>query len=302
MTSFTRRSLLGAATLTPLAACSSADPLGGTGDGTTLTIGSAGFAESEIIAELYAQVLEGSGYQVKRRMRIGSREVFFAALQDGSIDLIPDYSGNLLQFLDPETTATTEEVESALTQALPNDMRLLNPAPAENRDSWCVTDNWATDQDIKSLADLGKFEGKLRIGGNPELQERPYGPSGLEKFYGFPKARINFIPIDDGGGPLTVQALLDGEVDMADIYTTTPAIVEENLVVLADPKSMIMPQHVVGVLSDRVPTAADELLNAVQAKLTTEDLISMNTASQGDEKLSADIIASGWLRGVDLLG
>lgn len=305
-----------------LAGCSNADPLapeepddgggptpaegsqtnGGSATG-TVRVGSAGFAENEIIAELYAQVLENAGMTVERNMQIGARDIYFAALTDGSVDILPEYSGNLLQFLDPEATASEPEaILTALAEAVPAGLRVLEPAEAQNKDSWCVTAEFSQANGITSLADLANFEGTLRVAGNPELAERPYGPPGLTEIYGVPAGNIEFTPIDDGGGPLTIQALVGGDVDMADIYTTTPAISDEGLVVLEDPENMIIAQQVVPLVSDAFPADAEGSINDVNVVLTTDDLIAMNARNQGDEKASPATIATDWLTEKGLLG
>lgn len=317
---FSRRTLLGATGVAALAlaACSSGNPLdtnspstgstptgGASGPAGKVTVGSAGFAESEIIAELYAQALEHAGLTVERRMQIGARDAYYKALTDGSIDLIPEYTGNLLQFLDPTATASApDEIVTALKAALPKNLRVLTPAAAEDKDAWCVTSDFSTTNGIKSLSDLAGSSVALRLAGNPELAERPYGPKGLTKFYGVPADRMTFTPIDDGGGPLTIQALVKGDVDMADIYSTTPAIKDNNLVVLEDPKHMIIAQNVVPLASDVVPADAvlDAVLDAVSKALTTDDLIAMNARNQGDEKAAPAKIATDWLKQKGLLG
>lgn len=305
---FPRRALLGltvAAAL--LAGCSSNDPLATdpfsssntseSAAATTITVGSAGFPEAEIIAELYAQTMEADGVTVERNMQIGAREAYIAALEDGSVDLLPEYTGNLLQFWDDGATAKTpEEVLAALREAAPDDVRIPEPSSAENKDSYVVTSDFSTTNSITSLADLAGFDGTLRLAANPELPERPYGPTGLTEIYGVPAENIDFTPIDDGGGPLTVQALMDGDVDMVDLYSTTPAIAENNFVVLEDPENMIVPQQVFPLVSDRVPESADERLDAVSKALTTEDLIAMNARNQGEEKASPSTIAADWLK------
>lgn len=293
----------GAALALALAGCASEDPTAGSGGDTgTVRVGSANFPESEIVAETYAQALEAQGVTVQRQMQIGARDIYIAALQDGSIDLVPEYTGNLLQYLDPETTAVTpEEVNAALVEASPDGFSTLTPAPAEDKDSYNVTREFSEANGITSLADLAGYSGQLRIGGNPELAERPYGPQGLTAVYGVPAERITFVAISDAGGPLTVRALLDGEVELADIYTTTPAIAENGFVTLEDPKNMIMAQNVVPMISDAVATdQVRETLDAVSAALTTEDLLAMNARSQGDEKASPATIAADWLAENDL--
>lgn len=297
--------LLAAGAVLTLAACSSSDPItgggggddSGSGDPTTIAIGSAGFAESEIIAEIYAQALEANDYTVERTMQIGQRDAYIAALDDGSIDLVPDYTGNLLQFYDDQSDAvTSDEVYTALQEALPDGYEVLDQAEAEDKDSYNVTKEFADQYGLASLADLIKVEGPLIIGGNPELAERPYGPTGLQEIYGVSPSAVQFEPISDSGGPLTVQALLDGTVNIANIYTTTPAIADNGFVTLEDPENMILPQNVVPLISsDAASDEVAEILNSVSAELTTEDLIDLNGRNQGDEKASPATLATDWL-------
>ena len=308
-----RRAVLGMLAAAPLLAACGGDPLsaassspaaqadassGGAGD--VIRVGSANFAESEILGELYAQALEAEGLQVERKMQIGAREVYIAALQDGSVDVVPEYTGNLLGYFDKEATASSsEEVAAALEGALPEGLTALTPAEAENKDSYNVTAGFSKDNGITSLEDLAGYEGTLRIGGLPELAQREYGAglAGLTDVYGVPQDKMEFTPISDGGGPLTVRALTDGDVDVANIFSTTPAIQENGFVVLEDPKGMITAQNVVPLMStakvsDRVRTALD----AVQKELTTDDLLAMNAATMGEEKKQPRQVAADWLR------
>ena len=296
--------LLAAGAALTLAACSNSDPLAGSGGGDdsgsgdkTIAVGSAGFAESEIIAEIYAQALEANGYTVERTMQIGQRDAYVAALEDGSIDLVPDYTGNLLQFYDEGNEAvTSEEVYTALGEVLPDGYEVLDQAAAEDKDSYNVTQEFADQYGLESLSDLAEIDGTIVIGGNPELAERPYGPTGLQEIYGVPADNIEFEPISDSGGPLTVEALLSGNVDLANIYTTTPAIADNGLVTLEDPENMILPQNVVPLInSDSATDEVAEILDAVSAELTTDDLIELNGRNQGDEKASPDTLAGDWL-------
>ncbi|MEB4616474.1 ABC transporter substrate-binding protein [Leucobacter sp. M11] len=289
-----------------LVACSSGNPLeaepeassGSAGGSSMLRIGSAAFAENEIIAQIYAQALAGSGIDIDFAGQIGQRDVILKGLDDGSLDIVPEYSGNLLQALDPDAaTGSPAEVLEALPAALPEGLAVLDAAEAANADSYVVTPEFAAEHDVSSLADLAGLSIPLAVGGNPELAQRPYGPPGLSAVYGVDAATLTFTPISDSGGPLTLAALLDGSVQLADIYSTTPSIAEHDLVVLDDPENMILAQQVVPLLSERANTPeVQRVLNEVSAELTTEDLIAMNARSQGEEKASAQVIAADWLR------
>ncbi|MET0885637.1 MAG: ABC transporter substrate-binding protein [Mycetocola sp.] len=298
--------LLAAGTALALTGCGAGgDPLepgDASGDAETIIVGSAGFAESEIIAQIFAQALEANGVTVDFAGQIGQRDVYIAALEDGSIDLIPDYSGNLLQFFDEDSEAkSSDEVFAALPDALPDGFEVLDQSEAEDKDSYNVTKEFSADNGVTSLADLAGLDVSLIVGGNPELAERPYGPKGLTDVYGVDAAKISFVPISDSGGPLTTAALLDGTVNIADIFSTTPSIKENGFVTLEDPENMILPQNVLPLInSEKASDTVKEVLNAVSAELTTEDLIELNTRNQGDEKASPEALAKDWLAEKDL--
>ena len=261
----------------------------------SVVIGSAAFPESEIVAEIYAQALEAKGIPVKTKLNIGAREVYIPALQKGEIDLIPEYTGNLLTYFDAKATATApDDVTDALEKAVPNGLKVLEPAPGEDKDSLNVTAEFAKSKDVSSIADLAKVRG-LRLAANPEFRQRSYGIPGLEKVYGIKD--VTFTPISDGGGPATVKALVSGTVDVADIYSTTPAITANKLVTLDDPKHLIAAQNVVPLIR-KAKVSADvvDVLNAVSAELTTHELLELNEENQGKDKVAPAVLAKKWVK------
>lgn len=269
------------------------------GKSDTIVVGSAAFGESEILAEIYAQALQAEGIDAETRLDIGAREAYIGAIKDGSIDLFPEYTGNLLLFLDPSATATApEDVEAALAEALPADLELLEASAAEDKDSLNVTAAFAEEHGLATIADLANVDG-LKLAANPEFKTRPYGIPGLEKVYGI--TGIEFTSISDGGGPATVKALTSGTVDVADIYSTTPAITANDLVTLEDPKNLIAAQNVIPLIrKDANTDEVAEVLDAVSAKLTTEVLLELNEIFAGDAKPSAAEVAADWLKENDL--
>ena len=304
----TRRHLLGALGVGGIAlgaaACGSSDPFdedgggsggsgsdGGSGSG-TLAVGSQAYYSNEIVAELFAQVLEKAGFTVDRQYQIGQREVYMPELEAGSLDLLPEYLGNLLQHYQPDAgSASPEEISSSLEEALPEGLRVLSFAEASDQDSYTTTSDFASAHSLAAIGDLAGVEEDLKIAANSEFDVRPYGPDGVESVYG---VDVTVVPVEDSGGPLTVQALLDGDVQLADIYTADPAIAENDLVVLEDPESMILPQNVVPVVSEKVDDAAAEAIDAVLAQLSADDLVELNRQSVVDQASSAEI-ATGWL-------
>lgn len=293
-----------AASALALAACGSAESVGGnasTGSSdngkTTLVVGSQDYYSNEIIAEAYAQALEGAGFAVDRQMRIGQREVYMPELEAGAIDVFPEYTGNLLQYLDQNASArTSEEVYAALQTTLPMGLRALDQAGATDQDSYVVTADFAQAHSLTSIGDLANA-GTLTLGGNSELRTRPYGPTGLSDVYG---VTVNFTPIEDSGGPLTVKALKDGDIQLANIYSSDPALADGTLKVLDDPKGLFLASHVVPLASSRVNDDAAAVINRVSAAMDAEDLVEMNRASTMEQK-SASQIAREWLVSEGLL-
>ena len=293
-----------AASTLALAACGSAESVGGNASTessengqTTLVVGSQDYYSNEIIAEAYAQALEGAGFTVDRQMRIGQREVYMPELEAGSIDVFPEYTGNLLQYLDQNATArSSNEVYDALRSTLPKGLRALEQAGATDQDSYVVTADFAHAHALTSIGDLAGV-GALTLGGNSELQTRPYGPTGLSQTYG---VTVGFTPIEDSGGPLTVKALKDGDIQLANIYSSDPALADGMLRVLEDPKGLFLASHVVPLASSRVNDEAAAVINRVSAAMDAEDLVEMNRASTADQK-SASQIAREWLISEGLL-
>ncbi|MGP4975521.1 ABC transporter substrate-binding protein [Brachybacterium tyrofermentans] len=304
----TRRHLLGALGLGGVAlgaaACSSSDPFaeedgagggssdgGGSADAGTIVVGSQAYYSNEIIAELFAQVLEKAGLTVDRQYQIGQREVYLPELESGALDVMPEYTGNLLQNYEPDAeSASPEEIHSALSEVLPDGLRLLPFAQATDQDSYTTTSDFASSNSLTTIADLAGLK-DLKIAANSEFEVRPYGPEGVKTVYG---VDVTVVPVEDGGGPLTVQALTDGDVQLADLYTSDPAIIANDLVPLEDPESLILPQNVVPVVSKKVDDDAAAAITTVIEVLSADDLVELNRRSVEEQASSADI-AKGWL-------
>ncbi|GAA4506284.1 ABC transporter substrate-binding protein [Brevibacterium yomogidense] len=293
-------------TLLTLGACGGGDPLSG-GDGSggdgPLVVSSANFTESEIIGNLYAQALDAAGVEVETQFNIGSREAYIPALSDGSIDVIPEYTGNLLLFFDEDADVSSPDaIAEGLPAALADEgLEGLQPAEAENKDAVVVTTETAEEWDLTDIGDLADHNDELTVAGPPEFAERAVGLPGLEKTYGITAS--SFDPIADGGGPATVSALVDGDVRAANIFTTNPAIESEDLVVLEDPEGHFAAQNVVPVVrEDRLSDEAQAALDAVSAELTTDDLIALNLRVSGDEKAEPATAAADWLEDKGLAG
>ena len=319
----TRRGLLACVgatgALLALSACSDTDPFAvdqasGGYSGGPIIVGSQQYYSNEIIAELYAQMMEKVGLSVTREYQIGQREVYLPELEAGKIHVIPEYGGNLLEYYSKTagsgspSTATgtaipsraasdTTSIQDTLLTTLPRSLTVLTPAEATDQDSLTVTRATAQAHSLASIADLASLGRPVTIAANSEFTTRPYGPEGLKAVYG---VEASVTPVEDSGGPLTVKALTDGTVDVADIYSSDPVIQTQDLVVLSDPQMLILPQNVTPLVSASLPAIAVTAINRVSALLTPDELRALNQRSTG-EGLSSKVIATDWLTSKKLL-
>lgn len=291
------------AVLLPLSACGG-DPTSTTGSpsSSTITIGSANFPENELLAEIYAQALEAKDVKVNRQFNIGARELYLKALKDGSINMIPEYNGNLLAALSeggtiPAGVTTTEEINEALPPVLPKGLQILESSPAEDKDTLTVTAATASKYGLKTIDDLKPVADKLVIGAGPEFAKRQQGLFGLKKVYGL--TFKEFKPLD-AGGPLTKAALKKGDIAVANIFSTDSAIETDNLVVLEDTKNLFPAQNITPVIeTSKVKGDVESTLNAVSKALTTESLTTYLAEVQVDKK-DSPTVAKEFLSANDL--
>jgi osmoprotectant transport system substrate-binding protein len=280
-------------------ACGSSNPLGAaSGNINSIVVGSAGFPESKIIAEIYAQALQTNGFNVGRRMGIGSRETYVPALKDHSIDLVPEYIGNLLQYFEPKETVTMlDAVELQLYKRLPGDLSILTPSPAADTDTVTVTGETATKWNLKTIADLAAHSAEVKFAAPSDFQARSSGLVGLRARYGLDIAPGNFVAISDDGGAVTVRALLNGTVNAANIFSTSPAIMQNPLVVLEDPEHNFLAGNIVPLVnSQKKSDRLKNVLDAVSAKMTTHGLADLNASVAGNSGIDPDQAARNWLR------
>ncbi len=272
--------LISAALVGVLSACSSSHHTPGATAATSggkaqqaVVIGSANFPENVVLADIYADALRKAGVPVTTKLDIGSREVYFKEMENGALNVFPEYNGALLDYLQPSTTAaSTADVDTGLGSALPSSLEALKPAPAEDSDSVSVTQAFASAHHLSSIADLKAIESQVTIGAAPEFKNRQAGLVGLQKLYGL---TLKFKPLDEAG-PLTIAALNDGTVQAADIYTTDPAVAKYHFVALADPKHLFPAQNVIPIVNKGVATTTVvNTLDAVSAALTTADLVQL---------------------------
>jgi osmoprotectant transport system substrate-binding protein len=276
------------------------------GDGDTVTVGSNDFAESRILAQLYGQVLEDAGIDVEIRENIGSRENTFPAVVDGELDLVPEYTGNAFLFATGEADTDLrdeQEVYDALVAEIEGDGLVAGEmSPAQDVDGLAVTRETADEFDLQTISDIADFPGTFRFGGGPECEERISCFLGYQEVYGLDN--MEFVSLDSGG-PITVEALNAGEVDGANLFTTQSVVGVNDFVLLEDDQELQLPQNIVPVVRQEVlDTHGQEvldLLDAVSAALTEQDLIDLNTQVEVEQREPRDA-ASDWLEANGLIG
>jgi osmoprotectant transport system substrate-binding protein len=270
----------------------------------TIQLASFDFPESEVLGELYGQALRHHGYPVELVVQLGAREVVAPALEQGKVDMVPEYLGSALNFLnDRDRVATSDPglTHARLEQAFaPRGVSVLAYAPAQNRNGFVVSGDMARRRGLEKLSDLAPMAGQLTLGGPPECPQRPLCLQGLQDVYQLHFARFEAMP----SRAVTADALETGEIDVGMIDTTDPRLAEGDLVQLEDDRRLQPADNVVPVVHrevvDAYGPALVRLLNAVSAPLTTAELRRLNR--QVAEGQPAADAAAGWLRAHTIIG
>jgi len=280
-------------------ACGGAGTSGGAKP--AITIGSTNFSEQLVLGELYSQILESNGYSVTRKFNLGNREIVFPALQSGQIDMEADYLATLLSFVDKTATGSTDPKKTAATlqTALTSKgVTVLDYAPAVDQNGFVVTKTTADKYKLTKLSDLAPVANQLVLGGPPECPSptRPFCMPGLKSTYGI--TFKDFKPLDTGG-PLTVQALVGGQIDVGLLFTSDATIAVRGFVLLEDDKQLQLSDNVAPVVrNDYLSKAGDDfkkVINSIAPKLTTAELTGMNKLVEVDKKDPKDV-AKEWLK------
>ncbi|MFL5797648.1 MAG: ABC transporter substrate-binding protein [Actinomycetota bacterium] len=247
-------------------------PHGDGGPKETMVVGVSGtFTENQLVAEMYAQVLERAGYGVERQFDLRSREVSQNALESGQIDLKPEYLSSLLLFLDPNARASDDPARVALQDGellQPRGITVLRPSPAHDTNEFVANAETARRFDLTTMSSLAPVAGRLTFGGPPECPQRPFCLPGLNRAYG-----ILFDDFDalDVGGPQTIAALKADDVQIGLLFSTDPSIEENGFVPLVDDKHLQNAENITPVIrSDKLDGQVRGLLDAVSARLSTQ--------------------------------
>ena len=292
--------LLAAAAASVAAACSHQDPtpVAGSPGRDALVVASFNFPESELVAELYAQVLEAGGVPVQRQLGLGPRELVLPALEQGLVDLVPEYAGSALAAVDGDREVRLQD-STAVLRALRSELatmglRALAAASAQNQNGLVVTGATAAAQDLRVVSDLAGLAHDLTLGGPPECPGRPYCLRGLDQVYGLQFG--GFVGFE--GQDRARRALEDGVVDVAVMFTTDGRLAGDGLVLLDDDRALQPVENIVPVVRveavDRYGDRVARQLREVSARLTTTNLRFLNwrvSVARGD--IAAE--ARGWL-------
>jgi osmoprotectant transport system substrate-binding protein len=263
----------------------------------TLTVAGQNFAENSILAQIYGQALAHDGYTINYKLNLGTREVIAPALESGQIDLYPGYAATDLEFYNKgageangDPVATTAKLNSHLQ---PLGLVALTPSPAVDQNAFAVTKATQTKYSLTKLSDLAPIGGQLTLGAGPECPTRPFCLPGLKNTYGITFKK--FVPLDSDG-PLTRAAFKNGSIDVGLVFSSDGDLNSLGLVVLQDDKHLESADNVVPILRQAAASAeVTSVLNAIDAKLTTADLVTMNSQVSIQHQ-DADAVATAWLQ------
>jgi osmoprotectant transport system substrate-binding protein len=268
----------------------------------TIKVGVSGnFAENQIVAEMYAQVLEKNGYSVKRQLDLGPREVSQKAIESGQIDLKPEYLSSLLLFLDPNAQASGDtgavaQQDNTLLQ--PKGLQLLTPSSAQDTNVFVANSDTATKYSLTTVSSLAPVANKLTLGGPPECPQRPFCIPGLKTTYGITFKDFKAL---DTGGPQTVAALKSNAVQIGLLFSTDPSITANGFVPLQDDKHLQNAENITPeIRSDKLTDDIRNLLAQVSASLNTTTVTALVGQVVNDKKDPASV-AKAFLTQIGML-
>lgn len=267
----------------------------GTAAPKSVVIGSAGFTEIQLMAEMYKLLLDKAGYQTSIKV-VQNREVYEPALESGDIGVVPDYAATMTEFLNvkangasakPVATSDKDATVAALnTLAEPLGIKALQPADAVDQNAFAVTKAYAQKNNLTNMSDLsGK---SVVVAATEECPDRPFCQPGLEKTYGIKVTKI--LPL--GFGTAQVKAALkDGKAQLGLVGTTDATLPDLGLILLKDDKGLQLADNLVPVVGKAFldDTKLAGALNALATVLTTDDLAQLDKKVDGERQKPADV-------------
>jgi osmoprotectant transport system substrate-binding protein len=273
------------------------DSSGGGGGGSeskgSITVGSDAFPEAQIVGEMYALVLEQEGYEVERQLDLESREVRLPAMEDGQVDVAPEYLASLLSVVDPEAEASTDPAEVSETLQAPLEemnLEILPYSEAVDTNAFVVTQETADEFGLSAVSDLAGPAEDMTLGAPAECPKRPYCIPGLKDVYGVEFG--DYRPLEYGAA--TVQALTAGAIDVALLFSTDPLIEENELVLLEDDQNLQSADNIAPLAHVDVASDVESILQPVTDALTTDGMTALN-ARVAIEHEDAATVAQGFL-------
>ncbi|WP_415953193.1 ABC transporter substrate-binding protein [Streptomyces sp. KLOTTS4A1] len=278
------------------------------GDSRSLTIGSAGFTESDLLAQMYAKLLDRAGYGTTV-LTVANRELYEPALESGQIDIVPEYAATFADWLNakangaeatpvgsPDLTTTMKALRELAT---PRGLTVLDPGRAVDQNAFAVTAAYAEEHGLKTLSDLGRSGLKVRLAAGDECVKRPYCRPGLEETYG-----IDVTAVDPKGvGTTQAKRAVQSGQDQMVLTTSTDATLDEfGLVLLADDRKLQNADYVVPVVN-RAQAGSQQVaaaLGKLNTVLTTADLADLNRQVDSWRRLPEDV-AEAYLKEKGLL-
>lgn len=262
-----------------------------------VSIGSAGFPEAALVAEIYAQALEENGFTVERNLELGERPAVRAAFDSDDINLAPDYLGGLASLLEADVVADPEETHASLLAALEDiGQTALDYSPGTDADGFAVRQETAEELELESMSDLAGVADQLIWGLASGCPENPLCGPGLNDVYGIDISTLDTESLDPCGAEIAA-ALNEGAIDVAQVCTTQAEIAQFNFTLMTDDLGLAPAQNLAPVLTQELADAGGDALadalNAVSELLTTEELTNLNLLIA--EQQSFEDIADQWL-------
>src|SRR5262245_13843099 len=281
----------------------------GTASGGSLTLSGQDFTEVQIMAAMYDQLLTNAGYDVTTKL-VGTRDIYLPQLENGEVGVVPEYLSSLADALNiakngpnakPVTTSDTQESLAALKPlAEQSGITVLEPAEATDQNAFAVTKEFAAQNNLKTLSDLGALGQPITLAAAPDCQGRDDCQAGLEGVYGIDLKKI--LPLGFGT-PQTIDSVTSGESQLGLVGTTQADLDQAGMVILDDDKGIARTENLIPAVNTQFlndhPDVAD-VLNELASVLTTDDLRALNAKVALDREKPEDV-ASQYLQDKGLL-
>jgi osmoprotectant transport system substrate-binding protein len=278
------------------------------GAGKHLVIGSASFSESQVLAQLYAQLAQKAGYTTEIKT-VTTRELYEPALENGQIDIVPDYAATFTEYLNvkanganAKTLATTDKtttVAALRKLAQPLGLTALDPSEAADENAFAVTKDFATKNNLKTLSDVATAKLPIKLAAPAECKTRTFCGKALTDVYGINVTRYDPFDFDSVPGK---QAAKNGNDDMVLVATDDGTLDQFNLTILADDKHVQLADNLVPIVGKKyaTDTTLAAAINKLAPVLTSADLGALDAQVDNDKKLPADV-AKAYLQSKSLI-